>query len=387
MDVEGITRWAKIKGINLVGSGDCTHYQWLSELKGHLKEISYGLYEYDGLRFFLTGEISTIYSQGKKVRKIHTIIFVPTFQIAEKINRELSKIGNLDSDGRPILGLSAKDLAGIVLGISEDCFIVPAHIWTPWFSLFGANSGFDDIEECFGEYTKHIHALETGLSSDPPMNWTLSKLDKFTLLSNSDAHSPENLGREVNSFDCQLNYKEIITAIKEKDAAKFKGTMEFFPEEGKYHFDGHRACGVTFSPKEAKSHNNICPKCKKPLTIGVLHRVDELADRQPGFRPEGAIPFRHLVPLKEIISSSLNKTPASLEVKKTYDYLISYFGSEFRVLLDVPDEDLEKIHSRVAEGISQVRKGALKVEPGYDGVYGKVKIFDRGEENKQMSLF
>ncbi len=387
MNIEGITKWAKMKGINLLGTGDFTHYQWLSELKAHLKEVSYGLYECNGTHFFLTGEVSSIYSQGGKVRKIHTLIFAPSFLVAEKINKELSKIGNLDADGRPILGLPSKDLVGIVLGISKDCFIVPAHIWTPWFSLFGANSGFDDIEECFGEYTKNIHALETGLSSDPLMNWTLSKLDRFALISNSDAHSPENLGREANIFDCKLDYKEIIEAIKKKDKDKFKGTIEFFPEEGKYHFDGHRNCGIVLSPKEAKAHNNICPKCKRPLTIGVLHRVDALSDRKLGFKPEGAIPFRHLVPLREIIAVSLYKTRTSIEVKKLYDYLVNHFGSEFRVLLDISIEDLGKVHSKVAEGVSRTREGKVKVEPGYDGVYGKVEIFEKNEEAKQMTLF
>lgn len=387
MNIEGITEWAKTKGIDLLGTGDFTHYQWLSELKAHLKEVSYGLYEYDGTHFFLAGEVSSIYSQGGRVRRIHTIIFAPTFQIVGKINKELSKIGNLDADGRPILGLPAKDLVGIVLGISKDCFIVPAHIWTPWFSLFGANSGFDDIEECFGEYTKNIHALETGLSSDPLMNWSLSKLDRFALISNSDAHSPENLGREANIFDCKLDYQEIIKSIEKKDKTKFKETIEFFPEEGKYHFDGHRNCKINFSPKEAKAHNNICPKCKRPLTIGVLHRVTDLSDRELGFKPEAAIPFRHLVPLREIIAVSIDKTRISTEVKKLYDYLVDHFRSEFRVLLEVSIEDLSKVHSRVAEGVSRVREGKVKVEPGYDGVYGKVEIFEKEEGAKQMSLF
>lgn len=387
MNIEGITEWAKIKGIDLLGTGDFTHYQWFSELKAHLREVSYGLYEYNGIHFFLTSEVSCIYSQGGRVRKIHILIFAPTFQVVKKINKELAKIGNLDADGRPILGLSAKDLVGIVIEASEDCFIVPAHIWTPWFSLFGANSGFDDIEECFGEYTKDICALETGLSSDPSMNWTLSKLDRFTLISNSDAHSPENLGREANVFDCKLDYKEIIESIKKQDKTKFKETIEFFPEEGKYHFDGHRNCGITFSPKETKAHNNICPKCKRPLTIGVLHRVADLADRESGFKPEGAIPFKHLVPLREIIALSLDKTRTSTEVRKLYDYLVKHFGNEFRILLDIPNEDLAKYHSKVAEGISKVREGKVKVEPGYDGVYGKVEIFEEEEEAEQMSLF
>lgn len=388
MNLDGISRAAKIKGIDLVGTGDFTHYQWLSELKAYLKPVDYGIYEYKGTHFCLTAEVSNIFSQEGKTRRIHNLIFAPSFEVAEKINRELGKIGNLDADGRPILGMSARDLLVLVMGVSEDCFFVPAHIWTPWFSLFGANSGFDDIYECFGDMTRYIFALETGLSSDPEMNWSWSSLDRFALISNSDAHSPDNLGREANIFDCKLEYSQIIDAIKRKDRGKFLETLEFFPQEGKYHYDGHRDCKICLSPQDSKRCHNICPKCKRSLTIGVMHRVNELADRDLGFRPEDAVPFRHLVPLKEIIAAALGRGVISLEVRKSYENFIEYFGNEFRVLCKISPEDLAKFHPRIAQGILRVREGRVRVHPGYDGVYGKVKIFEaESEEPQQMSLF
>jgi len=304
------------------------------------------------------------------------------------LNNELSRIGNLYADGRPILGISAKELAKIVLGISNECFVVPAHIWTPWFSLFGANSGFDDIEECFGELTSQIYALETGLSSDPEMNWALSGLDRFTLISNSDAHSPASLGREANIFNCRIDYREIVSAIKNREKDKFLGTIEFFPQQGKYHYDGHRNCNVCLSPKETKSYNNICPRCGKHLTIGVMHRVCELADREIGFRPEGAIPFTSLVVLRDVISEAVGKTSKSTEVDRLYNYLIEKFGSEFKIMLTVPFDELYKVHPKIAEGVAKVKERKVKIFPGHDGVYGKVTIFEeeKREEPEQMSL-
>ncbi|MDA7857931.1 endonuclease Q family protein [bacterium] len=388
MDIEGITESAKIKGIDLVGTGDFTHPEWLDELKTYLKPKSFGTYEHQGINYFLTSEISCIYSQGERVRKIHIMVIAPSFEVVDKINRELKKIGNLKADGRPILGLSAKDLVEIVLGVSEECFIIPAHIWTPWFSLFGSNSGFDDIEECFGDLTKYIYALETGLSSDPEMNWMLSKLDKFTLVSNSDAHSPANLGREVNIFNCEMDYRKIIDVLKNKDKDKFLNTIEFFPQEGKYHYDGHRNCNVSLSPDETKKHKNICPKCGKSLTIGVMNRVYELADRKLGFIPRDAIPFKRLVPLRQIIASSIKRTPASASVARVYDYLVGEFDSEFNVLLNLDRSGLKKVDPEIVEGITRVKEGKIKIIPGYDGVYGKVEIFsDDKKEEKQMSLF
>ncbi|MCJ7646527.1 endonuclease Q family protein [bacterium] len=388
MNIREISQYAKVKGIDILGTGDFTHPHWLDELEDCLKPVSYGVYEYDSIHFFLTGEISCIYSQSGKVRKIHILVFAPSFEIVHKLDRELSRIGNLNADGRPILGISAKELAKIVLEASDDCFVVPAHIWTPWFSLFGANSGFDDIKECFGELTSQIYALETGLSSDPEMNWALSSLDRFTLISNSDAHSPANLGREANIFNCKIDYKEIVSAIKNKERDKFLGTIEFFPQEGKYHYDGHRNCNVCLSPNETKKYNNVCPRCGKHLTIGVMHRVCELADREIGFKPQGAIPFTSLVLLKQVIGEAIGKTPKSAEVDKLYHYLIEKFGNEFKIMLEVPVDELSKVHPKIAEAIARVKERKVKISPGYDGVYGKVKIFEEEKrvEPEQMSL-
>jgi len=388
MNVREISQYAKVKGIDILGTGDFTHPHWLDELEDCLKPVSYGVYECDGVHFFLTGEISCIYSQGGRVRKIHILVFAPTFEIVHKLNRELSRIGNLYADGRPILGISAKELTKIVLEGSSDCLVVPAHIWTPWFSLFGANSGFDDIEECFGELTSEIYALETGLSSDPEMNWALSSLDRFTLISNSDAHSPANLGREANIFSCKIEYGEIISAIRNRERDKFLGTIEFFPQEGKYHYDGHRNCNVCLSPRETKKYNNVCPRCGKPLTIGVMHRVYELADREVGFKPQGAVPFTSLVLLKEIIGEAIGKTSKSTEVDKLYHYMIEKFGTEFKIMIEVPLDELSKVHPKIAEGIARVKERKVKISPGYDGVYGKVSIFGEEERVKpeQMSL-
>src|SRR3989338_1379706 len=307
MNVATMALWAKKKGINLLGTGDFTHPIHFANLKAALKPAGNGLYTTSiepSVFFMLTAEISSIYSFKGKVRRVHNIIMSPGIEVAEKINSALRKRGNLSSDGRPILGTPAKDLLKIVLDISENCLFVPAHAWTPWFSVFGSNSGFDSIEECFEEYSKYIYAIETGLSSDPPMNWRLSALDKIALISNSDAHSPRKLGREANVFDTDLSYDAITGAIKDKDPRRFLYTIEFFPEEGKYHYDGHRNCAISLTPFESKKYNNLCPTCGKPLTIGVLNRVERLADRKQGQGPNGAIPFKSLVPLEEIIAES-----------------------------------------------------------------------------------
>ncbi|MBU0476659.1 endonuclease Q family protein, partial [Patescibacteria group bacterium] len=308
MDLENLDKWAKIKGIKVLGTGDFTHPEWFKNLKKKLEPAESGLFKIKNkeseTRFILTSEISCIYSKGGKVRKIHILVFAPSFEVVEKINKQLSRIGNLKADGRPILGLDAKELAKIVLNASEDCLVVPAHLWTPWFSIFGSKSGFDSIEECFEDYSKYIFAGETGLSSDPAMNWRLSILDKITLISNSDAHSPQKIGREANVFDIEVSYSAICEAIKSKDTQKFLYTIEFFPQEGKYHYDGHRNCNICLSPKESKKYNNLCPNCGRPLTIGVLNRVDILADREDDFKSEGAIPFKSLIPLTEIIAEA-----------------------------------------------------------------------------------
>jgi len=417
MDIEHLEKWARIKGIKVLGTGDFTHPLWLKELKENLEPREPGLFVFkknhyqnnnnnnffnhtpaeSPVRFILTSEISCIYSKNNRTRKIHIVVFAPDFQTVEKINTHLGWIGNLKSDGRPILGLDAKELVKIVLSINENCFIVPAHIWTPWFSLFGANSGFDSIEECFEEYSQYIFAGETGLSSDPAMNWRLSALDKIALISNSDAHSPSKIGREANVFEGEnLSYQNIIQAIKFASPWRLKNsslelplrlveTIEFFPEEGKYHYDGHRNCGLSLSPEEAKKYKNICPRCGRPLTVGVLHRVDDLADRPEGGRPEKVIPFRHLIPLEEIIAEAKGVGVGSKLVQGEYKDLVKYFGGEFKVLLETPISEIERVGSaEIAEGIRRVREGQVYVEPGYDGQYGRIKIF-KDEERKNLS--
>ena len=394
-DLENLDKWARIKGIKVLGTGDFTHPEWFKSLKEKLEPAEPGLFKLRAgganTRFLLTSEISCIYSKKGRVRKIHIVVFAPSLKVVEKINARLSLIGNLKADGRPILGLDAKELLKIVLDVSQDCLVVPAHIWTPWFSLFGSRSGFDSIEECFEDYSKHIFTGETGLSSDPAMNWRLSALDKVSLISNSDAHSPEKIGREANVFDVEFSYPAIIEAIKSKNPEKFLYTIEFFPQEGKYHYDGHRDCKISLSPSQTKKYNGICPVCGKSLTVGVLSRVEELADRPEGFKPEGAIPYKSLIPLGEIIAEALGVGVNTKEVKKQYENLIKGFGSEFEVLLNVSQQELQNITlPEIAEGIVRVRQGKVFIEPGYDGVYGKVRIFSKGEQrelSKQRTLF
>jgi uncharacterized protein (TIGR00375 family) len=395
MDLENLDKWAKIKGILVLGTGDFTHPLWLKEIKEKLEEAEPGLFKLkksnSKTRFILTTEVSCVYFKKGKQRKIHLIIFSPSIEICEKINNYLKLYGNLETDGRPTLNLDTKDLLKIVLNVSEDCLVVPAHIWTPWFSLFGSKSGFDSIEECFEDYSKYIFAGETGLSSNPAMNWRLSALDRITLISCSDAHSPSHIGREANVFNCELSYFEIVKAIKEKDKNKFLYTIEFYPEEGKYHYDGHRNCGVSFSPKETKKYNGICPVCGRPLTIGVLNRVEQLADRPEGFVPENAIPFKSLIPLEEIIADALGQSVGTVEVEKEYKNLIEKFGNEFDVLLNASRSDLDAVTlPEIAEGIIRAREGKVFIEPGYDGVYGKIRIFQKGEQknvSRQGTLF
>lgn len=395
MDLENLDKWAKIKGIKVLGTGDFTHPEWFNNLKEKLEPAEAGLFKLKDsdseVRFLLSTEISCIYSKAGKVRKIHIVIFAPSFEIVEKINIQLSWIGNLKSDGRPILGLDAKELAKIVLNSSEDCLIVPAHAFTPWFGIFGSKSGFNSIEECFGDYSKYIYALETGLSADPAMIWRMSDGQKITLISNSDAHSPWKIGREANVFDTEISYKDIIEAIKSKDPKKFLYTIEFYPEEGKYHFDGHRNCSIRLSPKETKKYNGICPVCGKPLTLGVLNRVEALSDKEEGFKPEVAIPFKSLVPLKEIIADILGQGTDTKEVEKEYNNLIEKFSSEFNVLLEIPKEKMEGATLlEIAEGIIRVREGKVAKEPGYDGVFGKIRIFSQEKQkivSRQKTLF
>ncbi|PIV39687.1 MAG: DNA helicase UvrD [Candidatus Omnitrophica bacterium CG02_land_8_20_14_3_00__42_8] len=390
MNIKTLSEYAKLKGISLLGTGDFTHYLWLEELKSTLKDSGNGLFEYNGVNFMLTGEVSSIYSKNGKVRKIHNVIFVPSFDIADKIDSVLSGYGNIAYDGRPIIGIDAKDLAEILFGISKDIFLVPGHIWTPWFSLFGSKSGFDSIEECFEEYTKDIYALETGLSSDPAMNWQWSKLDRFSLISNSDSHSPQKIGREANVFDTEMSYKAILEALKEKDKKKFLYTIEFFPEEGKYHYDGHRSCEVRLSPSETKKNKNICPKCGKPLTIGVMNRVSELADRPEGFVPENSIPYKRMIPLAEIIADTLGVGDASKAVSAEYRAIIPRLGTELEALTEVSEDKLLKeLPIKIAKAIINVRNGNVNILPGFDGEYGTIEILKEKDAagEKQLDLF
>lgn len=401
LDLEHNEIWAKKKGIDIVGTGDFTHPAWFRELNEKLVEAKPGLFKLQGTRldsssarqadgkvfFMLTTEISCIYSQGGKVRRIHLCLFAPDFDSVAKINSALEARGvNLKSDGRPIMGLHADEVVKIVLEANPDNMVIPAHAWTPWFSVFGSHSGFDSLEECFGETTKYIKAIETGLSSDPAMNWRLSALDDITLISNSDAHSSANLGREANVFEINesdLSYFEIKKIIETKDQQKFLYTIEFFPEEGKYHHDGHRACGINLTPQETKKYHGLCPKCHKPLTIGVLSRVNDLADRGVDFKPN-AIPFKSIVPLPEIISEILGVGRNSKKVSNVYESIVSQ-ASEFEVLLDLDYQRLSELVSpELLLAIKNVREQHVRPIAGYDGEYGVIKTLKEGQVKKAI---
>ena len=403
MVLENLDKWAKIKGINVLGTGDLTHPLWLKEIKQKLEPAEPGLfklknqYKVDSFghldngiepRFMLTGEISCIYSKGGKVRRVHHLYLVPDIATAEKINAKLSFIGNLKSDGRPILGLDSKKFLEICLEASPEVMVIPAHAWTPWFSIFGSKSGFNTIEECFDDLSKYIYAVETGLSSDPAMNWRLSMLDKVSIVSNSDSHSLARIGREANVFDTELSYHKIVEVIKSKDPKKFLYTIEFFPEEGRYYYDGHRLCKVSFKPDQSKKTNFICPKCKRQLTIGVLARVDELADRAEGFKPKNSAPYKNIIPLDQIIADSLGfsntgNTGWPKRIVSEYEKLIKHFGNEFEVLLEQSKDELKKATlPQIAEGIIKVRDQEVHIEPGYDGEYGRIKIFTADERER-----
>ncbi|HNW09633.1 MAG TPA: endonuclease Q family protein [bacterium] len=393
---QNIGQWCQYKGIDIVGTGDFTHPRWLAELKTALEEAENGLYQLKGAdhhtRFILTTEISCIYSQGGKTRRLHLCVLAPNFETVDKISTDFTKRGfNLKADGRPIIGLSAKNLAKIILQIEPKCLIIPAHIWTPWFAVFGSKSGFDSLEECFEEMTPYIYAVETGLSSDPQMNWQLSALDNITLVSNSDAHSPANLGREANVFDIEpekLSYDEIYNIIKNKNRKKFLSTIEFFPEEGKYHFDGHANCKYSSHPNESRKNKNICPICKKELTLGVMHRVNDLADRQEKTADQNKhIPYKNLIPLQEIISDTFGVGKNSKKVQTEYFKLVKN-DPEFEILLDLDIERLKKITDHeIANKIIRMRQGKIKIEPGYDGIYGKISINNDHQKSNQNSLF
>ncbi len=391
---EWLDLWARRKGIAVIGTGDFTHPAWRSELAEKLVPAAEGLYTLkDDYRiedpvagpgfkphFMVTGEISCIYKKNGKVRKVHHLILLPGLEQAAALGQRLEMVGNLRSDGRPILGLDSRDLLEIVLDLCPEAIFIPAHIWTPHFSLYGAYSGFDDIYECFEDLTGHIDALETGLSSDPPMNWRLSALDRYTLVSNSDAHSPANLGREANIFHTELSYPHMRRALKNRGSGEFHGTIEFFPEEGKYHYDGHRNCKVCWKPAETRAAGGVCPVCGGRITVGVLHRVEALADREEGSVPPAARPFESLVPLLEVIAASTGYTVAGKKVQQAYTDLLRNLGPELHILREAPLGDIEQVAGPyISEGIRRLRSGQVELQPGYDGAYGKVKILDQSD--------
>ncbi len=394
LNLETLYQWARIKGINIIATGDFTHPKWFEELQHKLEPDGKGFFklksppkepglsgirtEETDVRFCLTTEISSIYKQGDKVRKNHNLVFAPDFETVKRINARLSEVGNLLSDGRPILGLPARDLLEIVIESSDDAHLIPAHVWTPWFSTLGSKAGYNSIEECFRDLSNHIFALETGLSSDPEMNRKVSSLDKYTLVSNSDAHSPQKLGREATLFDTDMSYYAMFEALKTRKG--YAGTYEFFPEEGKYHIDGHRKCGISMLPEETIRYNKRCPVCGKPLTVGVLHRVEELADRRTPKKPNHDPGYHYLIPLPELLSELTGTGPNTKGVTQLFSKLITEYGNEFSLLRNVPLEDIEKSSGRlISEAIRRVRCHEVNLVSGFDGQFGTIKVFNPGE--------
>jgi len=408
LGIEGLYKGAAIKGIDVIGTGDFTHPRYFKEIEKELEDIGSGFYSFKRKnsarhgskkikkdpKFLLSAEIANIYKKSGKARRVHTCVFAPSVAAAKELNIALEKIGNIKSDGRPILGIDVEDMTRIIFEISEDFIVVPAHAWTPWFSVFGSKSGFDSIEECFGDQSKKIFAIETGLSSDPVMNRTWSYLDNISLISNSDAHSLPNLGREATVFDLEsLSIKNMRSALDKKNFSDKKNkidfTIEFFPEEGKYHLDGHKDCSFSCDPKETKKLKALCPKCGRGLTVGVLSRVADLGDRKESLKLEN---YKHIVPLREIIADAFGQAKSTKRVCETYDAMIDRLGDEFSILLDL---DLDEIKSfgieELSEGIKRVRRGEIFVKGGYDGEYGVVSVFSEKEKisakSKQKSLF
>ncbi len=407
LDLEHLSKWAQLKGVTVVGTGDFTHPGWLDEVEKKLEPAEDGLFKLKNdfaqataaevpkacraeVRFLLTTEISNIYKRLEKVRKVHNLIFVPSMATARKIQAKLETIGNIRSDGRPILGLDSRDLLEITLAADPLAFFIPAHIWTPWFSMLGSKGGFDRVEDCFADLTPHIFAVETGLSSDPPMNWRLQQLDRFVLVSNSDAHSPQKLAREANLFDTELSYPAILQALKDQKDPGFLGTIEFFPEEGKYHYDGHRLCKARLHPAETQAHHGNCPVCGKPVTVGVMARVEELADRAEGEKSPRARRYENLIPLPEIIGDAKNQKPGTKGVEELFQRLLAGLGNELFILREAPLENIERIAGGVvAEGIKRMRAGEVKIAAGYDGEYGTIHLFTPEERERlttQVSL-
>lgn len=411
MVIPVLSEWGEKKGIDLLATGDWTHPLWFKELEANLEEAAAGIFRLKNsdkkTRFLLSGEISSIYTESGKGRRVHTLFFAPGLESVRKINAELVRRGaNLMSDGRPIVGLSCQELCEAVWSVDEQVLVIPAHCWTPWFSLYGSKSGFDSVEECFGQYADKIYAVETGLSSDPVMNWRIPDLDRRAIISSSDAHSPKKLGREATVFEFPDNYgfSDIAAAIKREGESKIAYTIEFYPEEGKYHYTGHRACGVVQSPGETRERGITCHVCGRPLTVGVEHRVEELAQNRPEIVPvkktspagvtgyyhpadRSRPPFVKIVPLHEILAEALETGPASKKVDGLYELLVKEFGGEFNVLLKTPIGDLEPLAGgRAAEAVAKVRSGEIVVQPGYDGVFGVVKIWSDKPAADQVQL-
>ncbi len=388
-DLDGLSEWAKIKGVNVLATGDFTHPVWFKELKKKLnnKNNTTGLFAYNGASFIISGEVALFYRVKGETKRIHIVLMCPNFEVAEQVNDYLRKKGNLEADGRPIFSFQPTELMDVVKGISKDVFVMLAHIWTPWFSVFGSKSGVNSIEEAFEDQTKHVDALETGLSSDPKMNWMVSSIDKYPLVSNSDCHSPQKIGREANLLELEeLSYNNLTNAIK--TGKGFLKTYEFYPEEGKYHYDGHRNCDVVFSPEETKKYGGICPVCKKELTIGVLNRVYELADRKYGEKKKNAVPFNYIVPLDKLLAKILKKGESSQVVKEEYMRIVKYFGSEFAVYEASEEKLLLATSKEVAEGISLVNKGKIYWRPGFDGEFGEFSFEkkEKGDSKNQKTL-
>ncbi|MFT3850147.1 MAG: UvrD-helicase domain-containing protein [Propionivibrio sp.] len=394
LDLEHLAWWAARKGIAVVATGDCVHPVWLAEMKDKLVPDGNGLFalrpEIEAevratlppacrapVRFMLSTEISTIYKKGERTRKVHHVVYAPDFATVDRLAASLGRIGNIASDGRPILGLDSRDLLEVVLESGPQAYLVPAHIWTPWFSALGSQSGFDSIQECYGDLADHIFAVETGLSSDPEMNWRVSSLDRYRLISNSDAHSPAKLGREATRFACAPDFLAMRHALETGDG--YVGTVEFFPEEGKYHMDGHRACGVCFDPVQTIAHGGRCPVCGKPLTVGVAHRVEALADRQAGTPPPTAGAVTSLVPLPEMLAEILGSGVASQGVTRAYDRVSAALGPDFTILGETPSEDIRRVNPLLGEAVDRLRAGRVIRQAGYDGEYGVIRLFEDGE--------
>ena len=425
LNFDTLTEWARVKGIDLLSSADFTHPLWFAETKKKLKEDGDGLLSYNDLKFMLGAEVSCIFSQGGRLRRVHLLLYVPSLEAAEKVNRELGKRGKLASDGRPILGLTGRNVLEILLEASLDAIMIPAHAWTPWFGVLGQNGGFNSLEECFGDLTKYIYAVETGLSSDPAMNWRVKELDRVSLVSFSDAHSAPKMGRELTIFETELSYEGLLNALKfslstgpagldptptsspaaagarvgaprpspvnsalvpvnsqklapSPSQARIFSTIEFFPEEGKYHINGHRSCNFRETPEQTLKRGLLCPNCNRPLTIGVMHRVEQLAekDRPDGFKAEHRPGFKKLVPLQEIIAETIGSPFTSSKVVQSYQNLTSQLGSELAILTGVGLETISKaVGEKMAEGVEKVRRGDIVIEPGFDGVFGTVRIW------------